>query len=371
MKINKGLASTVSAVALLSAGMGGANATEASPYIIGGNEATSPWIVQLSFNSYDQSGTFGCTGEQLNDQWILTARHCVDGSYNMRVYQSNDQVNPGEPIAADRLYSAPEGDIALVHLSEKAPLSSYGKIDFNYEPAVGQQGDIYGYGQGANSSYTDTLRSARVSVIGDSYDAYNGAAVHLRGINGASNHGDSGGPFIRNGKIVAVCSTGDQADPGANINAQSNYALLSQSASWIESTTGIDFDASAPTAPVVDIPEEPEPTTPATPEPTTPANPAKPVAPVAPVAPTTPEPTTPVTPVIDDYVPGDDYIPADDYTPGVDSYDPWSWSDSWSNSWSDSWSTSTSSTTGARWNISATKTADGGTRWVSNYHWTR
>ena len=88
---------------------------------------------------------------------------------------------------------------------------------------------------------------------------------------------------------------------------------------------------------------------------------------MAPVAPTTPEPTTPVTPVIDDYVPGDDYIPADDYTPGVDSYDPWSWSDSWS----DSWSTSTSSTTGARWNISATKTADGGTHWVSNYHWTR
>lgn len=355
MNINKGLAGTVSAVALLSAGMGGAGATEATPYIIGGNEASSPWIVQLSFNDLTRSGTFGCTGEQISPDWVLTAKHCTDSSYNMKIYQSNDQQNPGKPIYADRMLEAPSGDIALIHLSESAPLSSYGQLDFNYQPEVGQQGDIYGYGMGANKSYTDTLRTARVSVIGESTDAYYGAAVHLRGINGASNHGDSGGPFMHNDKIVAICSTGDQADPGANIQAQSNYALLSQAGDWIESTTGLNLGTD-----VV------EPAKPAKPEPTTPAKPATP-EPTKPAAPETPKPTTPVIdPVVDE--PATPEEPVID-EPAVDSYDPWSWSSS--SSWSESWSSSSSSSSSssARWSITATKTADGGTRWVSNYHY--
>ena len=354
MNINKGLAGTISAVALLATGMGAAGAAEAtpepSPYIIGGNEASSPWMVQLSFKDMGKAGTFGCTGEQLNDEWVLTAKHCTESSYDMNVFQSNDQLNPGNPIKADKLYSAPQGDIALVHLSEKAPVASYAKLDLDYKPEAGQQGEVYGYGQGANSNPTDSLRSASVEVIGESYDAYNGAAVHLRGVSGASNHGDSGGAFMVNGKVAAVCSTGDQADPGANINAQSNYALLSQSASWLEETTGIDFDGGGSETPA--DPAAPEtPADPAAPE--TPADPAAPETPADPAAPETPaDPAgqTPINPVGD------------------------SWGDAWSSwekngLWSDSWSTSTASNTGANWNISATKTADGGTHWSSNYQW--
>lgn len=347
MKITTGIAGVASAAALLGTGFTGASAAEASPYIIGGSEAKSPWIVQLNFNSYEQSGTFGCTGEQLNDEWVLTAKHCTDGSYNMEVFQSNDQNNPGEAIRGDRMVAAPEGDIALIHLSKSAPLSQYASLNLDYSIKENTRGDIYGYGMGANKSYTDTLRTARVSVIGESTDAYDGLAVHLRGFNGASNHGDSGGPLVINGKVVAVCSTGDQADPGANINAQSNYAVLAQSADWIESTTGIHYGDGA--------------ATPATPVVTKPAAPAKPTTPAKPATPTTP--AKPTTPVVDPV--GDDW--SDDWSD--------SWSDSssssWSNSWSDSWSTSSYDNTGANWNISATPTADGGTHWVSNYHWTR
>ncbi|GGH66835.1 S1 family peptidase [Rothia aerolata] len=244
MKFSRGLKVTAASLTLLGAAVTGAHADTAdNRLVIGGTKASEDWIVQLSFNSYDQRGTFGCTGEQLNDEWVLTAKHCTDGSYNMQVYQSNDQLNRGEPVYADKLYNAPSGDIALIHLEEKAPLDSYPELDFSYEPTVGDRGDIFGYGNGAWSQPTTTLRTASVKVIGDSYDAYWGDAVHLRGINGASNHGDSGGPLVIDGKVVAVCSTGDEADPGANINAQSNYALLSQSADWIESTTGISYDA--------------------------------------------------------------------------------------------------------------------------------
>lgn len=241
MKIKKSLATIASVFALLSAGMGGAHAVPSSPQVIGGNEASNPWVVQLTFKDFRQSGTYGCTGEQLNEEWILTAKHCTANSYDMKVYQSNDQENPGTPVRADRLYNSPLGDIALIHLAKDAPLSSYADLDLNYRVRAGQQGYIFGYGLGANSTPTDTLRSAQVRVIGSSFDAFFGRAAHIRGITGASNHGDSGGPLVINGRVVAVCSTGDQADPGANLNAQSNYAVLSQTATWIESTTGLDY----------------------------------------------------------------------------------------------------------------------------------
>ncbi|WP_181427392.1 MULTISPECIES: hypothetical protein [unclassified Curtobacterium] len=78
-----------------------------------------------------------------------------------------------------------------------------------------------------------------MSLTEASTDAFGGRAQHVTGVSGASNHGDSGGPLIVNGKVVATCSTGDSADPGANTRAGSNQALLAQASSWIRSTTGI------------------------------------------------------------------------------------------------------------------------------------
>ncbi|MDO4897669.1 MAG: S1 family peptidase [Rothia sp. (in: high G+C Gram-positive bacteria)] len=244
----KGLTLLGASVALVSSSFSAATAApdttlegaSASPYIIGGSQAQSPWAVQLKFRSQGQAGTFACTGEQINSQWVLTAKHCIDGAYGMQVYKSNSQINPGTPISVDRMVAAPQGDIALVRLSQQSPLASYPQLDLNYKPRYGDTGTIMGYGLGANSQPTTTLRSAAVRVDGNSYDAYYGSAVHVSGVTGAANHGDSGGPLLINGKIVAVCSTGDQADPGANINAGSNYALLSQVSSWITSTAGLN-----------------------------------------------------------------------------------------------------------------------------------
>ena len=92
-------------------------------------------MVQLEFQTHSGGTveTYGCSGEQLNDEWVLTARHCIDDVARMNVYQSNDQVDRGEPIAVDSVHAAPKGDIALVHLSKEAPLSSYAEVDTTYE----------------------------------------------------------------------------------------------------------------------------------------------------------------------------------------------------------------------------------------------
>lgn len=152
---------------------------------------------------------------------------------------SNDQLNPGTAVRASRVYAAHSGDIALVQLDRPVSLPSYPRLDFSYSPRTGDTGTIVGYGLGAYDQPTTSLRMATVQVEGPSIDAYGGPAAQLRGVSGAANRGDSAGPLVINGRIVAVCSTGDRS-PGGNINAQSSYALLSQAASWIQHTAGVN-----------------------------------------------------------------------------------------------------------------------------------
>jgi secreted trypsin-like serine protease len=236
--------SATAALALLGGSLGATaanatTATSASPQVIGGEQSPStPWEVQLVFQQ-GGTATYGCTGEQLNASWVLTAEHCVDGTTAMNVYHSNSTTNRGAATAADRLYSAPAGDIALVHLRTPKTLGSYAQLDLGYSPRSTGTGTIMGYGNRANSVPTTGLYQASVSLTGRSSDAYGGVAQHVTGVSGASNHGDSGGPLLVGGKVVGVCSTGDVADPGANTHAGSNYAVLTQSASWIRSTAGV------------------------------------------------------------------------------------------------------------------------------------
>ncbi|AJT41823.1 S1 family peptidase [Psychromicrobium lacuslunae] len=238
-KIFKSVLVSVGVAAMAFFGSGAANAAIApAPEIVGGTQASAtPWEVQLVFQQ--GSGTYGCTGEAISASWILTAQHCIDGISWMDVYYSNSTTSMGTPIAADNVYGSPYGDVALVHLSSSHSLSSYPALASSYTPVAGATGTIMGYGLRANQVQSTGLYQANVSVLGSSTDAYGGAAVHIKGVNGASNHGDSGGPLIIGGKIVGVCSTGDSADPGADIHAGSNYANLTASRSWIKSTSGV------------------------------------------------------------------------------------------------------------------------------------
>lgn len=204
--------------------------------IIGGSPGTSPSIVQLSFAQ--DGGVYGCTGEAIAAQWVLTARHCTEGDEWLDVYYSNDTENPGTPIAADRVYNSPYGDVGLVHLSQARSVD-YQEISGDYSPLTGDVGTIWGYGLRAAGQPADHLYTASVRVLGSSTDAYGGPAVHVEGVSGAANHGDSGGPLLVDGAVVAVCSTGDEADPGSNAQARSNYANLAASRAWISSIAGV------------------------------------------------------------------------------------------------------------------------------------
>ncbi len=239
------LAAAFAAVAVVAGGLfaaAPASALPAGTEVVGGEKAPSTsWAVQLeaSGGTIPSGYVSNCTGEQINASWVLTARHCIDGIGAMNVYHSNSTVNRGTAVAVDRVSAAPAGDIALVHLRSAYALSAYAPLDLASSAKSSGTGVIEGYGLRANAQQSDGLYQATVSLTGATRDAYNGSAQHVTGVTGASNHGDSGGPLLVNGKVVAVCSTGDSADPGANTRAGSNYALLSQSSSWIRSTAGV------------------------------------------------------------------------------------------------------------------------------------
>lgn len=209
----------------------------ATAQIIGGTRASNSAVVQLAFTQ--DGGQYGCTGEVIANQWVLTARHCTDGSSKMDVYFSNSMTSPGTPVRADKLVNSPYGDVALVHLPVAAKTSGRMTMTQGFTPKAGGSGVIMGYGLRARGVEATGLNQATVSLTGTSRDAYNGTAIHLKGVNGASNHGDSGGPLVVGGVIVGVCSTGDRSDPGSDIHAGSNYANLTSHRAWIKRTAGV------------------------------------------------------------------------------------------------------------------------------------
>lgn len=238
--------STVISLAVASLAFAGTSAAAAAPAapgsvtprIIGGSQApNTPWEVQLVFV---QDGTsYGCTGEAISSEWVLTAKHCVDGISSMNVYYSNSTSNRGPAIAADSVYASSAGDVGLVHLSQSKRLSSYPALADSYQANAGDSGLIMGYGGRANAVRSDGLYQATVKVLGSGQDAYGGNSVQIQGVSGTSNHGDSGGPLIINNKIVAVDSRGDLDDKGSDTHATSQYANLADSRSWITQTSGL------------------------------------------------------------------------------------------------------------------------------------
>lgn len=210
--------------------------TDVAPKIIGGSPADTDATVQLRFG---QGGsTYSCTGSVIAPQYVLTAKHCTEGIDWMDVYEGKETANPGPAIEVDETYESTSGDVAIVHLTKPANATP-AKIADSYTATPGDTGTIEGYGARADGASSDRLYTANVEVLGDSLDAYYGTAVHIKGVDGAANHGDSGGPLRVNGEIVAVCSTGDTADPGSDINSSSNYANLTNHREWIRSVAGV------------------------------------------------------------------------------------------------------------------------------------
>lgn len=222
-----GLAAAVAGLALTAASV---TQAQANPKIIGGSPAKD-----VSYGAQVYSGgEFNCSGSVIADEWVLTAQHCDGDGLSVKV--GSLKLGEGEDAKVTESTKAPKGDLLLLHLDHKVKAKPVQLGD--KDPAKGDKNQIFGWGrEEGNGPPAPALKTATVEVTGESTDAFEGKAIASKGVDGASWHGDSGGPQIADGKQVGVCSTGE--NDGSNPNGTQNYASVATSRDWIKQTAGV------------------------------------------------------------------------------------------------------------------------------------
>lgn len=216
--------------------VGAASAAVApEPRVLGGAPSTTaeaPWAVALT----DDRGQQFCGGTLVRPGKVVTAAHCtIDESSGadrpaaeIEVIAGRDDLRGtrGNRAEVAEVWQHPSfrdveqgDDVAVLTLRDPLPQEQLELVDAadtgSYEP--GTPGRIYGWGRTAESgSASDTLRSAEVPVAGDAecHDAYPGydpermfcAGLPEGGVDSCA--GDSGGPYVVNGRLAGVVSYG-------------------------------------------------------------------------------------------------------------------------------------------------------------------
>lgn len=215
-------------------------------------------------------GSFGnCTGTLISDQWVVTARHCLQSTDN----QGSQVRLGGKVYNVDAWAVSPVSDVGLLRLEEKVTDIHPADIA-DRTPQEGEKGNFYGWSNLSRMARKNQLPVSEMKVeevigqIGggsegaaqfdekaidfkaeipsgenEEFPAESAAAPMLMGgtlmatksVSGAGvQAGDSGGPFFVEGRLAGVMTAGtdvgnpDLPSQGAAITA------LSDSKDWIQ-----------------------------------------------------------------------------------------------------------------------------------------
>ncbi|XP_067628943.1 chymotrypsin-1-like [Eurosta solidaginis] len=205
---------------------------QSSPRIVGGEPAPDG-LAPYQISMQNLKGRHFCGGAIIDEQWIITASHCVAGATPTKIQiltgSQNLKNNSGKYYYPDRIvkhsnYNKPPyaNDIALLHLNDSIVFDDHTQA-VKYAHAQLKHDDelvLTGWGSMTLGGATpDILQTLTVRVVAyekcrasypDNLSKYVDVG-HLCTFNdngkGAC-HGDSGGPLVHNGTLVALVNWG-------------------------------------------------------------------------------------------------------------------------------------------------------------------
>ncbi len=220
---------------------------EVSPMIVGGTPASQVYSFMVSLQS--TSGSHFCGASLVKANWVVTAKHCVQGSspssIRTRIGTTN-RTSGGTVTGASRIITHPSADLAVVQLNtsvSQAPIA----ISAASGP-VGTATRIIGWGQTCpvrgGCGAPVTLQELNTSIVADSRCSGIAAASEIctnnTGGNKGACYGDSGGPQVKSvsGRWELIGATSRSGGGATCATAPSIYADVSYYRSWVSSNVG-------------------------------------------------------------------------------------------------------------------------------------
>jgi secreted trypsin-like serine protease len=219
-----------------------------TPFIVGGGNATQTYSFMVSLQS--TTGSHFCGGSLIKANWVVTAKHCVQGrsasSIRARIGTTN-RTSGGTVASGAQVITHSSYDIALVRLA-----TSVGQTPISVASTSGAAGTatrIIGWGQTCaprgGCGAPITLQELNTSIVADSRCSgiYGSVEICTNNPNGNSGacYGDSGGPQVKsvNGAWQLIGATSRAGNSSSTCaTGPSIYMDVPAFRSWISQYAG-------------------------------------------------------------------------------------------------------------------------------------